>query len=305
MNDLSNINSTSRHSDIEEHNKKYVIVIHLKQLIENEKINNNSINKDQLYKDFFIRKSLYDITMFNKKLLSIFNEKFNEKSSKILQLKNITDIFNSSNISSGILKSKIKSLQGIYSSLSHNYLFFVNEFIQFLNVNDTKHQSEFGKLISIESNQKEDPFNAETDNDDIAKISNFINCILTNSRFIKIIINELVKRKNILTFECQIIFKEHNKQSSNIEYINYTDLNNYINSVKNISPFSKSRMLINLQHIINGYKLDPFDNEINSSYNKLLSKALTEFSNDLLFLDTAFFKIFNLNNFLVIITEIK
>jgi hypothetical protein len=94
----------------------------------------NIPNDKQINTDFTVKKSLQDILNFHADVLSKF-DRISYVSPLMIQLKNITDIF--INYPQSITKEKIVTLEHLYVKISKNFIFFVTEFIKFVEINNS------------------------------------------------------------------------------------------------------------------------------------------------------------------------
>jgi hypothetical protein len=258
----------------------------------------------------------------------------------------------SQNISLG---SKIKTLETVYVNLCRNFVFFLPEFLKFLEVKDTKliekltnslenfnsnfnfHDSHFkANMVAEGSNdytenlnksqlstthekmqfnsnlakksisgsektsEKKDDFYSELDtqshtNNDLIKTMTFINNIVTNEKYLRILIKDLKEKKNLLdsTIVCEILVNE--VRSGIIINVSYKYLLDYCNNTK----LKKTHKIKELKNIISEHKNILLLKKEKNSMRKKLSHIFTKLVNDLFYFETELFNLFEINKLLV------
>jgi hypothetical protein len=258
----------------------------------------------------------------------------------------------SQNISLG---SKIKTLETVYVNLCRNFVFFLPEFLKFLEVKDTKliekltnslenfnsnfnfHDSHLKAIMVAEgsneftenlnksqlstthekmqfssnlvkksisgsekTSEKKDDFYSELDtqshtNNDLIKTMTFINNIVTNEKYLRILIKDLKEKKNLLdsTIVCEILVNE--VRSGIIINVSYKYLLDYCNNTK----LKKTHKIKELKNIISEHKNILLLKKEKNSMRKKLSHIFTKLVNDLFYFETELFNLFEINKLLV------
>ena len=267
-------------------------------------------------KSFFIKKTLHDVISFNNETYSKLKSKDEKDNSTIImQIKNITNILSKK----GISVSKLKDLKVLYINLMYKYDFFIDDFLMFCNINDNSIRNNIVTFLQQMYSNKIIPSNNSTieycyynhdvsssiehetkiipqfEHSDINKLMNFIMNVITKNQAIRFKLINFKEKRSISNSELIYELSLNDKPCNELISLKVNHLQSYFKH-KNKTIISKSK-LDKLKTLLKDTFIINLSNK-DSSERALFEKTINSLINDLFYLNTDIFNIFNLNKLL-------